>query len=833
MSPPFFKINPSLAKRAPKAGFALGAVLVILAALSLVIGAALRYTQQNTRDDAKRLLLLEATSAAKAILAYKAAELYQNNFKDITPGVYHLATPLAHFLEATMPIIDTQACEIIITKASPFRLTTLNPANPANHHTPFIGQTLSERTITIATQVTAKAAGGGPSITIHASLPVYNIALSYFNCGVFFDMEAEYINNNNGLNFSSLSGMAYSNGTIWSTGHINFWSSILNTRGFRQTAPSFIQNALKLHMPSPAACVYDSTGLPGMPLPGSTSPTAWSNYDSNHGATNPEVEASYYDSLHPDWALFKNNASIHIKTTAQPLPINGFRNYVPSNPPAGSSSNKRNSLNYAWALLEPALSKNSQWYKGAGEAYKFCRNACAIIRVMGDPPSLYNPTLGLPALTGACTLCNVTFAGGQGSSVPSNVTCPLPAPTGYTVSLYNFKRTSPHNPKSPITSNSQGNPLLQPFGKIPNGSTDTVLPFFERYKKDALTLNQWDSSANFVSFTPYILQKDGTNLCSFYDPRRKKGIDALVIDVEKLYNLLRKGNAAFLDYQPTTDYNGTVYIWFPESVFNKGGDSTVNPITDNYNIRVENYGQTNATDTTWGVVLINGENIPAKDDPAKGFTLACNVPVYVAGNYGSGYFPCMIAADAVTVLSRSFFDNSKTINKASTPPIVSHYTAPAQHKVPITDYLRLYSSILSGVTSYSLTGDWRGRGDGPLNTPRTIEDWSAEVKNGNSPWLMINGTIFGLFEPQVAVGPVSSCANFTPWVNIAPGHYPPGALTTPWVLNNSGTITPPATLTPGTLAIPPSCAFLSCDTVHQLGSFQFISKDSYDNFKDE
>ena len=829
----FFKKNPPKAKLNPKIGFALGAVLIILATLSLVIGAAIRYTQQNTRDNAKRLLLLEATSAAKTILAYKAAELYQSNFKDITPGTYHLPTPLAYFLEAAMPIIDTQSCEIIITKASPFRLTTLNPDNPANHHNPFIGQTLFERTITIATEVTATAAGGGPSITIHASLPVYNIDLSYFNCGVFFDMDAEYINNNNGFNRSSISGMAYTHGILWSTGHINFWSSLLNTRGFRQTAPSFIQDAIILQTPSPAYCVYNETGLPGIPLPGTSVPTAWGNRDRNHGDNNPQIEASYYDSLHPDWFRFKKTTALNFKITTKPLPINGFRNYVPSSFHASSASNKRNSLNYAWALLEPTLSTKSQWYKEEGEAYKFCRNACAVIRVMGDPPSIYNPTLGLPALTGDCTLCNVTFDGGQGSSVPKNVTCPLPAPTGYNVSLYNFQRADPHNPQSLITTNNQGNPVLQPFGKAPNGSTDTVLPFFERYKKDALTIKQWDSSANFMSFTPYILQNDGTNLCSFYDPRRQKGIDALVIDVEKLYKLLRQGNAAFPNYHPDTDYNGTVYIWFPESVFNNGGDETVNPIGDNYNIRTENYAQPNATNIAWGVVLINGENIPAKDDPAKGFTLACNVPVYVAGNYGSGYLPCMIAADAVTILSQSFFDETKTIDKASTPPIISHYTSPAQHKVPITDYLRLYSSVLTGVTSYSITGDWKGRGDGPLNTPRTIEDWSAEVPNGNSPWVLINGTIFGLFEPEIAVGPVSNCANFTPWVNIAPGHYPPGALTTPWAINNNGTVTPPATLTPGKLSIPPACTFLSCNTLHELGNFQFISKASYDNFKNE
>ena len=114
---------------------------------------------------------------------------------------------------------------------------------------------------------------------------------------------------------------------------------------------------------------------------------------------------------------------------------------------------------------------------------------------------------------------------------------------------------------------------------------------------------------------------------------------------------------------------------------------------------------------------------------------------------------------------------------------------------------------------YGLTGQAQDRGDGVFNTPRTIENFAGTCTghgaSADASTIAINGTIFGLFEPQVAIGRVGGAPNLNPQMTIKPCTINP----------NNASIPPP----------PPGCEFLKCNQ-YRIGHFEYITQDQYDAF---
>lgn len=783
-----------------KHGFALAIVMVILIALTTSIGTAIYFSNQGTRDDGKRLLLLQATNAARTILAYQAAWIKENGFKKTSPGPIPFETPLINFLNATLPSLKINDCTLYLTKTSTAFKTYIDPSSSANANSPFLGQTVPQCTLSLCTKVIVQAEEEGPSVTLYAALPIIETSFSYFNCAVFFDMDADYYNSNaNG--FFYINGMSYCNGNLWSTTYTHFQDLIVTTKGFRQTEPALFTSTDEMSEINSSTSwkkFYNSgaTGFLGREK------NFFYNciYDvPQYGGAGYYTEDQYYNSLTTNgtrydptspatWDDFVATYNLWYSSGTPAFPINGYRNYRPSNPPAASNSDQRNSYSYAWALLEAPFSEKSYWNKGEGEAYKFSKNACAVIRLNTFPAPTVDASWGLPSMPSPISpLCSASFSGsGSGGASKSNQVhlSPIPTPTSYSVSLLSFEKNN-----DTLSIDNAGNYILKNFGN------HHVFPATNKVigTNGTLTLQPGTYKNSFATIAPYKLNNN-TPFSSFYDPRRKSGIDALIIDVGALYTLLKNGNSDFPDYKPDTDYNGVVYISIPETAFNSmpqgdgGGDGTVTPSIDPYNIRTEGN-----TSVVWGVVLTNGQNIPDADDPAGGLTIASNAPIYIHGSYGSNHWPCMVAADAVTLLSPDFFIPSSYDSNL----LYNTHTTPEANKV--SNAVTLNTSILSGITAYWLTGNWSGAGDSVSNIPRTIEDWS----NGS---LTLRGTVFGLTEPEVSTQPVNTCTNYNPHSNYYPSTINP----------NHASVIP----------VPPACSFLQCQQ-YSLAHFELMSETAY------
>jgi hypothetical protein len=820
LSNTFMIINGFLKKHFGYPGSALGMSLIFTVALGMIVSSGLYFADQTTRDDAKRLLLLQANQALKVILTYETAALKNTDFNELTSGSVELSSPLVSLLENTFQMVDPNDCELFITQPTAFKTLYIDPNDPANRNHPFAGQTLSQSTYTICAKAVAKQPNNGPSMTVCGRIPITQINFSYFNFTAFFDVDLDLSCNN----WLTIDPLIYSKGSIWSSAPIRTKAFGLMCGGqFRQTQPSLFSNTSAIN----GVCTVNM--MSSYQLGGATLFDTYTldyPYDTYNSLDNKPVNPSssvnendFYDSLttnaqsttYPNiksWDDFLNTYNIHFSTEIDPFPIDGYAHYIPSNPRVASDNSGRNSKNYAWALLEPPFGPGSYWHKGDGEKNKFSTNSCAVIKVITSPAPNIDSTWGLPILsTNSHPIAYTTISNSNpGASATSRDKCPIPTPTRYEVHYVSFDREDNNNPFSPIISNNNGSASLNPLGNHGSfGALDNYI------SGSSLIISVGEYPNPFALMAPYKLSNNAV-VSSFYDPRRQCGIDALFVDVSKLYEQLTSNSydnsLYFPSWKPDQQYNGIVYIEFPESKFNNmpqdGSAGTVCPPSDSNYIRKEGN-----TPVAWGVVLVNGNTVPLEGGlGALGLTIATNVPVYIYTNtvnptkiYGSGNAPCMIAADSVTVLSPGFFERSTAMRSLLYNPST---TLKSVANMSTSDSY-IYSSILTGITAYWPTSNWNGIGDNLSTSLRIIEDASS-----SSTTLNIVGTVFGLTEPQCACGPLKNCNPF----NYARFHYA-GSSELPCVQSDPKNF------------IPPGCQFLK-NRYYRSGACTFMTEADFD-----
>lgn len=802
----FFIIKQFARKRY---GAALGVAMVFTVILSMMVASTLYWADQNKRNDGERFLLQQGSNACKAILSYQAAWIKQNNYAPRDSGAIPLEEDLVNFLNAAFPNVNVGACELYLTRSSEPVWVYIDPDNPANRNNVFMGQKVLEEVIGILVKVVLNSPSLPDSLTVCAALPIINTYFPYFQPIVFFDMDAEYYTNNQwGVN--NVKHMTYSNGTVWSTGNAYFSNLIVANKGFRQTIPSLATTVEELNQISTKSFIYNGAWVGSTDFIGKHNNQVYNSLkDPQWGGSGDHNESLYYNSLsenvnvgttYPNsWDEWVNTYSIWFASGHPGFPIPGFKNYVPSNPPLQTDNWQRNSKSYAWGLLEPPLQSTSAWSKKDGEFYKFSRNACLIVRLddfvsttttinpgqriltMGNVP---NPSWGMPTFP--------TNAVPMGSAQMNR---PTRAASYYNIYLFQYDGSS-------------GTQQLKNFGDF-NFNTPNDPSFSVTGNPSSFCA--WQSPFTHPFMGMCLPNFPSSDLCaSFFDPRRNCYVDALIIDVQNLYDFLRNGDALCPGYQPSKDYNGIVYIWWPDGnahLVDPQGDGIITPWDDNQ-ASSQPFGR------DYGVVLMNGANIPRADDPAGGFTIATNAPMYIVGNYGSGAWPCMLAADAITLLSHTFL---KPLTEGGPFFYVTDYQNETDRNVAashmVTSTYTLNTSLMGGIGMYGLTGGGDGRGDGVFNTPRTIENFAGtntgHGRSGDASLLTINGTIFGLYEPQVAIGSVGGAPNFNPQMSV-----------NPCVVNPRHAVTPPP---------PPGCNFLKCNQ-YRLGHFEFITQDQYESF---
>jgi hypothetical protein len=814
MQPSFFSLKQRF-------GVALGVAMIFTTILATMVASLLYWANQNQKDDAERNLLQEASNACKAILGYQAAWIKQHGYGPHGIGRQPLEAELIAFLQAAFPHVNTDECELYLTKPSDPFWIYVDPANPANRNNAFMGQRVLEEVAGLLVKVPIQMPGQGPRVTLYAGLPIINTFFSYFQPVVFFDMDAEYYTNNQkGVN--QVEYMNYCNGTAWCTGDAKFQNLLAANKGFRQTMPSLATSVEELNAISEKSFVYNNAWVGATTFIGRNQAVFYNTIgDSANGGSGKYSEKYYYNSLTqnaqvPDgqptsWQGFVDQHQLWFASGNPAFPIPGFPNYQPSNPPAKTDDRARNSRSYAWALLEPPVNSSSAWHKGEGEAYKFSRNAC--LSIYADWQTFGGET----GRTMPIGEQNFEVFNNNGKQLPSWGLSTFPAGIypicscqqkladnvlQFYYNIYMFG----------LDENAQ----LKPFGGMTQPSYDKkVYTFGSSEPSPSPAYYVWSTNleSSFLSMSlPFVGSGQGpgqgpNTYISFFDPRRNGYVHALVIDVQNLYHFLRNGDPLCPGYQPDRDYNGIVYIsWtgFNANPMPPQGDGLLMPYYDGIN------GTENCT-ANYGVVLMHGDDVPSQDDPAEGFTIASNVPLYVVGNYGSKAWPCMLAADAITLLSESFFQrNLPGMPLVVTTPYQNGFERTQASTHMVSGSYTWNTSLLAGVTSYGLTGNPADRGDGVFNTPRTIENFAGtdtgHGSSGDASSLAINGTIFGLFEPQVAINSVGGAPNWNPQLT-----------TKPCAINPKNEAFPPP---------PPGCRFLKCNQ-YRLGHYEFIKEDQY------
>lgn len=150
-----------------------------------------------------------------------------------------------------------------------------------------------------------------------------------------------------------------------------------------------------------------------------------------------------------------------------------------------------------------------------------------------------------------------------------------------------------------------------------------------------------------------------------YDERQDEAVSLYYLDIAALKDALDNRTDEWgEDFDPSTNWNGILYVEFPTDDSAPERDDNIVP----------------AAHSNLGLAVINGEkaNIPSFDNPEDdpdnayddkvGFTLATNAPMYVIGDYNAdgvieddsstsaedGEVPALLAADTVTFLSEGW-----------------------------------------------------------------------------------------------------------------------------------------------------------------------------------
>ncbi len=292
-----------------------------------------------------------------------------------------------------------------------------------------------------------------------------------------------------------------------------------------------------------------------------------------------------------------------------------------------------------------------------------------------------------------------------------------------------------------------------------------------------------------------------------FDQRRNQLISTLDIDVGKLKLLVDNNTPGYagnssafftgagnLAFNPSTQYNGVIYVQFPEL---PGNATRLIPVSSG-SLTYPGDAIIDSIDGT-GLVLFNGtSNSTSTGVPnptytnstigqagrVNGFTVATNNCVYIAGNYNadgnlSTPLPdsagnlqtndtmpdvlskpdpaCSVAGDSVTILSGAW------LNRVSGTSYTNLNATPTE----------VNTAILGGIVPSLKTSATQFSG-GSHNFPRFLEDWSGGVV------FRYRGSMVCLFESEVGNEPWSTNYYSPPnrewgfYNQFAHGTYPPG-----------------------------------------------------------
>jgi hypothetical protein len=316
--------------------------------------------------------------------------------------------------------------------------------------------------------------------------------------------------------------------------------------------------------------------------------------------------------------------------------------------------------------------------------------------------------------------------------------------------------------------------------------------------------------SSLVKFVPYV--KSGANVTSgIYDYHQQTGVDLVQLDMSALRAALTEINAA----PGTPDANAIVTsgggLWGNgANGWNGAIYVDVNqPGTNQAAVAMVNGGVANPS--TAGMLPATNSTNPG--GAANGLTVATAAPMYIVGDFNtdgknaaaaasattpedggtdaSGHpsteIPVALAADAITILSTTFFGtDTNTTNQGALPSekltagseAYSNTSNPTPSPDPIPTASAHTNTTSVSVAAAFLTGFVPTSGStysgGAHNLPHFLENWSGNTVN-------IRGSLVSLFSSNVAIKPYNNgTAYYTPpnrnWgfdVIFKNGKYPP------------------------------------------------------------
>ena len=295
--------------------------------------------------------------------------------------------------------------------------------------------------------------------------------------------------------------------------------------------------------------------------------------------------------------------------------------------------------------------------------------------------------------------------------------------------------------------------------------SDAYTEYVERYD---VAMHELYYSKKYTSWnhTAYVEARDQAREIAGYDEWRaeKDALFAALSNWVAVVNHLLRPNLPAFD--PGHDWNGIVYFEYPYN------DFFLAPQNEKL-VR---------TSSSWtGLVLINGQDLPTRNNGPHGFSFATNLPLYLVGSYNadgdlstgsatdyeSGEVPAMLAADTFTVLSLDFADKAPI---PATDEERTNFRPTGRRQSPLTtDYALSYRSylyadqpveisagLIAGITptipmQYSSTVKQSG---GVHNLIRYMQHWGRDSNNPTK--VLFRGSMVVLYENMVHTHPIGT-----------------------------------------------------------------------------
>jgi hypothetical protein len=263
----------------------------------------------------------------------------------------------------------------------------------------------------------------------------------------------------------------------------------------------------------------------------------------------------------------------------------------------------------------------------------------------------------------------------------------------------------------------------------------------------------------------------------FYDPREKKTINGVDIDVGALANAISNntlttgaaGGSAWNINSVSNGWNGLVYV----DVETDTPGATANGWTSTSDIKTGSPATAIVgTGTETAVRLEDGGTLPTAPTGSTapiGFSLTTNAPVYVVGTYnsdgsltgGSGAtdaqvmtpdaneVPAMVAGDAIDILSTAWWNGSKPTGDAVLTTATGTNSGSNVENANSTEIAAAFigGNVATALGSYNYSG-------GVENYMRLSENWGSSI-------LRYRGSIVALYNSSVAKGAWPGTSNTT------------------------------------------------------------------------